>query len=63
MFNGDKKLVRNCLESMQSDKIVTSLKCRIGLGKELNYDFLKILLMKFLRVELILSMYMQEMQF
>ena len=35
----DKKLVRNCLESMQSDKIVTSLKCRIGLGKELNYDF------------------------
>ena len=35
----DKVLVRECIESMQSDKIVTSIKCRIGLGKELNYDF------------------------
>ncbi len=35
----DKILVRQCLESMQTDKIDTSLKCRIGLGKELNYDF------------------------
>ena len=35
----DKFLVRQCLESMQSDKIITSMKCRIGLGKELNYEF------------------------
>ncbi len=35
----DKVLVRQCLESMQSDKIITSMKCRIGLGKELNYDY------------------------
>ena len=59
----DKKLVRNCLESMQSDKIVTSLKCRIGLGKELNYDFFENFIDEILKVELILSMYMQEMQF
>ena len=35
----DKKLVRLCLESLQNKKIITSLKCRIGLGKDLNYDF------------------------
>ncbi len=35
----DKKLVRNCLEVMQNNKIQVSMKCRIGLGKELNYDF------------------------
>ena len=35
----DKKLVRQCLESLQSTKIEASMKCRIGLGKELNYDF------------------------
>ncbi len=35
----DKFLVRQCLESLQSTKIKTSMKCRIGLGKELNYDF------------------------
>ena len=35
----DKVLVRNCLESLQNTKIKTSMKCRIGLGKELNYDF------------------------
>ena len=35
----DKLLVRNCLESLQNTKIKTSMKCRIGLGKELNYDF------------------------
>ncbi len=35
----DKILVRQCLESLQSEKIITSMKCRIGLGKELNYDF------------------------
>ena len=35
----DKKLVRNCLESLQNGKVNVSLKCRIGLGKELNYDF------------------------
>ena len=35
----DKKLVRQCLESLQNNKIQTSIKCRIGLGKELNYEF------------------------
>ena len=35
----DKVLVRNCIESLQNDKIETSIKCRIGLGKELNYEF------------------------
>jgi len=36
----DKTLVRQCLESMQSNSnIEVSLKCRIGLGKNLNYDF------------------------
>ena len=35
----DKVLVRQCLESLQNSKIETSIKCRIGLGKDLNYDF------------------------
>jgi tRNA-dihydrouridine synthase A len=36
----DKKLVRNCLEAMQiNNNIEVSIKCRIGLGKEFNYDF------------------------
>ena len=35
----DKLLVRNCIEALQSDKIEATLKCRLGLGKELNYDF------------------------
>ena len=36
----DKKLVRNCLEAMQiNENIEVSIKCRIGLGKEFNYDF------------------------
>ena len=36
----DKKLVRNCLEAMKvSGDLEVSLKCRIGLGKELNYEF------------------------
>jgi len=36
----DKKLVRSCLEAMQiNQNIEISIKCRIGLGKEFNYDF------------------------
>ena len=35
----DKILVRNCMEALQNDKIEASLKCRLGLGKELNYEF------------------------
>ena len=35
----DKYLVRNCIESLQNNKIEVSMKCRIGIGKELNYDF------------------------
>jgi len=35
----DKILVRNCMEALQNDKIEASLKCRLGLGKKLNYEF------------------------
>ncbi len=35
----DKKLVRECLEELQNGKIEVSMKCRIGLGKNLNYEF------------------------
>tara|TARA_B110000116_G_scaffold271823_1_gene293846 strand:+ start:769 stop:1773 length:1005 start_codon:yes stop_codon:yes gene_type:complete len=36
----EKKLVRNCLEAMNnSAEIDVSIKCRIGLGKEFNYEF------------------------
>jgi len=35
----DKILVRNCMEALQNDRIEATLKCRLGLGKELNYDF------------------------
>ena len=35
-----KVLVRNCLEAMiESADIEVSIKCRIGIGKEFNYDF------------------------
>ncbi len=35
----DKVLVRQCLEALHNDKIPFSIKCRIGLGKELDYEF------------------------
>ncbi len=35
----DKILVRNCIEALQSHKIEATLKCRLGLGRELNYEF------------------------
>ena len=35
----DKILVRNCMEALQNEKIEATLKCRLGLGKELNYEF------------------------
>ena len=35
----DKLLVRNCVEALQNEKIEATLKCRLGLGKELNYEF------------------------
>ena len=36
----EKMLVRNCLEAMiESADIEVSIKCRIGIGKEFNYDF------------------------
>ena len=36
----EKVLVRNCLEAMiESADIEVSIKCRIGIGKEFNYDF------------------------
>ncbi len=35
----NKVLVKECLESMQNKKILVSMKCRIGLGKKMNYDY------------------------
>ena len=36
----DKTLVKNCLDAMQINKnIEVSIKCRIGLGKDFNYEF------------------------
>ena len=35
----DKILVRNCMEALQDEKIESTLKCRLGLGRELNYQF------------------------
>ncbi|MBD1147402.1 tRNA dihydrouridine(20/20a) synthase DusA [Pelagibacterales bacterium SAG-MED31] len=36
----DKVLVKNCLDAMQINKeIEVSIKCRIGIGKEFNFDF------------------------
>ena len=36
----DKKLVKNCLDAMQiNQNIEVSIKCRIGLGKNFNYDY------------------------
>ena len=35
----DKVLVRNCIEALQNAKIEATLKCRLGLGRELNYEF------------------------
>ena len=36
----DKKLVRECLETMQNaSDIKVSMKCRIGLGNDFNYDY------------------------
>ena len=40
MPNERKILVKNCLEAMNnSSDIEVSIKCRIGLGKNFNYDF------------------------
>ena len=35
----DKILVRNCMEALQNDEIESTLKCRLGLGRELDYEF------------------------
>jgi len=36
----DKTLVKNCLDAMQINRnIEVSIKCRIGLGKDFNYEF------------------------
>ena len=35
----NKLLVRNCMEALQNDNIEATLKCRLGLGRELNYEF------------------------
>ena len=49
----DKKLVRSCLEAMQINKnIEVSIKCRIGLGKEFNYDFFEEFIDEILKSEI-----------
>ena len=48
----DKILVRECLEKMQNSKIRVSMKCRIGLGKELNYDFFEEFIEEVLKSEI-----------
>ena len=35
----NKVLVRQCLESLQNENIEATMKCRIGIGKRLDYDF------------------------
>ena len=35
----NKVLVRQCLESLQNQNIEATMKCRIGIGKKLDYDF------------------------
>ena len=35
----NKILVKNCIEALQNDEIEATLKCRLGLGKELDYEF------------------------
>ena len=35
----NKVLVRQCLESLQNENIEATMKCRIGIGTDLNYDF------------------------
>ena len=49
----DKTLVRQCLESMQiNNKIEVSLKCRIGLGKNFNYDFFEEFITEIIKSEI-----------
>ena len=48
----DKKLVKNCLDSMQINKnIEVSIKCRIGLGKNFNYDYFEEFIEEILKSE------------
>ena len=49
----NKELVRNCLEEMQINKnIEVSIKCRIGLGKNFNYDFFEEFIDEILKSEI-----------
>ena len=49
----NKILVRQCLESMQiNNKIQVSLKCRIGLGKNFNYDFFEEFISEIIKSEI-----------
>ncbi len=49
----DKVLVRNCLEAMKINKnIEVSIKCRIGLGKDFNYDFFEEFIDEILKSEI-----------
>ena len=49
----EKLLVKNCLEAMKSvNDIEVSLKCRIGLGKDFNYDFFSDFINEILKSEI-----------
>ncbi len=49
----DKKLVRNCLEAMKINKnIEVSIKCRIGIGKNFNYEFFEEFIDEILKSEI-----------
>ena len=50
----DKILVRNCLSSMQINKnIDVTIKCRIGIGKNFNYDYFEEFIDEVLKLSLI----------
>ena len=49
----NKTLVRNSLEEMKnSSNIKVSIKCRIGIGKEFNYDFFSEFINEILKSEI-----------
>ncbi len=48
----NKKLVRECLESMQGNEIEVSIKCRLGLGNKLNYDYFEEFIDEILKSEI-----------
>ena len=53
-----KSLVRNCLEQMKNAAdIEVSVKCRIGIGKEFNYDFFSDFINEIIKSDILSSMF------